>query len=118
YGYRMDGRALKENNHQIGQHDDGKQSEDIAGATSQIACPIARIHTADGDQKTRSSEGKHLAKPAGGPRNVQAAVNFRKARGERLIAPCFGLRIEYVSAHAVRPAPEVSVSIQQGVNHG
>src|SRR5205814_6567074 len=111
-------RLLQQNSHQIGEHDDGKQSVVIAGATGQIGCPIARIHIADGDQKTRASEGKQLAKPAGGPRNVQAAVDFRKARGERLIAPCFGLRIEYVSAHAVRPVPEVSVSIQQGVNHG
>src|SRR5205823_14192617 len=112
------GRERQQRNQQIAKHDDGKESVVIAGATGQLGCRIARSHVTDGDQKTRASERKQLARPAGGPRNVQAAVNFRKARGERLIAPCFGLRIEYVSAHAVRPAPEVSVSIQQRVNYG
>src|SRR5437773_10963336 len=102
---QFDGQALQQNSHQIGQHDDGKLSVVIAGATGQIGCPIARIHVTYGDQKTRASEVKPLPKRAGGPRNVEAAVNFRKARGERLIAPCFGFWLEYVSALAVRPAP-------------
>jgi hypothetical protein len=43
---------LKQNRHEVGDHDDGKQRIAKFGSARQIGGPVTRVHVADRDEKT------------------------------------------------------------------
>jgi hypothetical protein len=52
----LDAQVLEQDRHQIGNHDDREQCVTKPGAPSQISSPIARVHVAHCDEKSRAGE--------------------------------------------------------------
>lgn len=46
---KLDGKALENNGHEVGEQDDEQQHVSKAGTTSQIGGPVAWIHISDTD---------------------------------------------------------------------
>jgi hypothetical protein len=67
---------LKENRHEIRNHDDRQEGVAKLRAPRQVRGPIARVHVTDRDEKTRSGKGEEFS-PKGRRRwNDDTAVNF------------------------------------------
>ena len=75
---KFDAQMLKQNRHQIGDHDDRKKRVTELGATGQIGCPVARIHVADRDEKPRAGKCEQLPPKRSGRRDHDTAVDFRQ----------------------------------------
>ena len=73
---QLDTQVLEENCHQVRNHDDRQKGVSKPCAPSQIRCPIARIHIADGDQKSRTGEGDQFPPERCRPRHNNAAMNL------------------------------------------
>src|SRR5215212_3191615 len=56
----FDAQMLKQNRHQIRNHDDAQKRVAEPCATGQICRPVARIHVADGDQESRAGKCHEL----------------------------------------------------------
>jgi hypothetical protein len=57
---KFDAQMLKQDGHQIGDHDDSKKRVTKLGAPSQIGGPVARIHVPDRHEKSRPGKGRQL----------------------------------------------------------
>ena len=53
-------QRLKQNRHQVGDHDDAEQRVAVSGAAGEVGCPIARVHVADGDEVAGSAKANIL----------------------------------------------------------
>ena len=60
----FDAQMLKQDRHQVGNHDDAQKRVSELCASGQIGRPVARIHVADGDQESRSGK-RHELPPKG-----------------------------------------------------
>ena len=74
------GQGLKQNRHQVGDHDDGEKGVAEPGAASQVGGPVARIHVTNSDQIPRARKGEEFAPEAGFVGNRNGPVNFRETR--------------------------------------
>jgi hypothetical protein len=52
----LDAQVLKQNRHQIRDHNDRQERVTEPCAAGQVGCPITRIHVADRDEKTGPRE--------------------------------------------------------------
>src|SRR5581483_5176568 len=91
---------LKQDRHQIGNHDDCQERVTKPGATGQVGSPIARVHVTDSHQKSRTSKCSQLSPKRGCAGNYDAAVDFRKRDLAGAPAPCL---IRVLAGHVVRP---------------
>ena len=73
---QLDTQVLEDNCHQVRNHDDRQKGVAKPCAPSQIRCPIARIHIAHGDQKSRTGEGDQFPPERCRPRHNNAAMNL------------------------------------------
>ena len=74
----LDAKMLQQDRHEIGDHDDAEQGVTKLRAARQVGRPIARVHVADRDEKTRPGEGRQFAPEGSGRRDDDAAVRFRE----------------------------------------
>ena len=87
----LDAQMLEQDRHEVRDHDDREQRVAKLRATRQIGRPIAGVHVADRDEKTRAGEGGHFAPKRALPRHDDTAVHFRKRDHAGFSAPaCFG----------------------------
>lgn len=73
---QLDTQVLEKNCHQVRNHDDRQKGVAKPCAPSQIRCPVAGIHIADGDQKSRTREGDQFPPERCRPRHNNAAMNL------------------------------------------
>src|SRR4051794_35128248 len=80
-------KRLEQDRHQVREHDDGEERVIVLRAAREIRGPIARVHVANGDEKSRTGESEKLAQKTGGWRDQQAAMDFGEAGPLRGTAP-------------------------------
>ena len=74
----LDAEMLQQDRHEIGDHDDAEQRVTKLRAARQVGRPIARVHVADRDEKTRAGERRQFAPEGSGRRDDDAAMRFRE----------------------------------------
>src|SRR6476660_6670549 len=74
----FDAQMLKQDRHQIGNHDDAEKRVSESCASSQIGRPVSRIHIAHSDQKSRSGKCHELPPKGGRLWHKDGAVNLRQ----------------------------------------
>src|SRR5438552_8372035 len=83
----LNAQMLKEDCHEIGDHDNRQQRIPKLSAARQIRRPIAWVHVADGDQKTGAGKREQLSPKGSGYGNDDAAMDFRQRNGCDVSAP-------------------------------
>src|ERR1700720_4279176 len=74
----FDAKMLKENRHEIGNHDNGQERVAKLRPARQLRGPISRIHVTYRDEKTGSGKREQFSPKRSGRGNNDAAVNFRE----------------------------------------
>ncbi len=54
----LDAQMLKQDRHEIGEHDDKQKRVAKLGAARQVGCPISGVHVTDRDKKAGAREGE------------------------------------------------------------
>src|SRR5260370_36612247 len=75
---KLDAQMLKEDRHEVGEHHDKQKRVTKLCPTSQIGCPIARVHIANRDKKAGAREGDQLAPKRACYGNDNAAMDLRQ----------------------------------------
>ena len=80
----LDAEMLEQDRHEVGDHDDGEQRVAEFRAARQIGRPVARVHVADRDEKTRAGKGEQLPPERGVRWNEDTAMDFRQRDGSAM----------------------------------
>ena len=83
---KFDAEMLKQDRHEIGDHDDGKQRVTKSGTAGQIGGPVAGVHVAHRDEKPGAGESRQLPPKGRLRRNDDAPVDFRQRNWPALAA--------------------------------
>ncbi len=75
----LERKALEEDRHQVGEHDDEEQGIAVARAAGEVGGPVAGIHVADGDEEAGAGEADKAA-PEGA---VAGEADGGEGSGER-----------------------------------
>ena len=75
---KLDAQMLKQDRHEIGDHDDGEQRITELRAAGEIRRPVAWVHVADRHEKTGAGESYQLPPKRRCCRDHDAAVDFRQ----------------------------------------
>jgi hypothetical protein len=73
--------GLKQDRHEVRDHDDAQQRITVAGAARDVGRPVAGVHVPDRHEVAGPRKGQQLAPEAGGQRHRHRAVHFRQAGG-------------------------------------
>src|SRR5678815_1321628 len=92
-------RDRKENRHQVGDQDDGKERVAELRSAGEVGCPVAGVHVTDGDEVSGSGKGEDFP-PPGGAGDRYGPINFGEGGGYAGAAPArFPLRKLQLSSH-------------------
>ena len=78
---------LKQDRHEVGDHDDGKQRVAKFSSARQIGGPVTRVHVADRDEKTGAGKREQLPQEGCVRWNEDTAMDFRQRNGSDVSAP-------------------------------